>query len=534
MNNAVIVCYLTIITFAHSPTFAMFNPWQCLPTTDYLLTDNFVNRSDHDWETLYKTHKNELTNPNASGKKLQKLWHNVNVPNKPKKFLLGVSSSAYQIEGGLDKNNATAAFYQSKGLTTAMDAIDFWNRYKNDIQQMKTELGINSFRLSIAWERVEPEQGKYDENAIDTYIDIMKTLKEYDIEPVVVLHHYTIPTWFARNNGFEKKENINDFVTFAEKMYQALYQYVTYWSTFNAPEAYALKGYAKGDAAPGYVGKWQQVEEVLSNMLEAHVQIYQSIKSTTGLYNFLRLSDKSIPMPLIGIQKNIVLLDSSHENFLHTCLSPISAACCTAGNILQSEGFYSFFTTGTFYVNIPFQAYVSHTNTLAPQSLDWIGLNFYSNMKMFITKPQTELNEKRKTKNPTYRDYPEGIARAVQEIYSKIAQPLNIPLLITENGIATENNMLGEKKRTKFFYRTLFTITALIEDGYNIIGYLPWSSHDSYEWPTKEFIQAFGGRRYGFFNVNFTKNKKSKNYLKRTLKQSSHYYRDFIKSYNSH
>src|SRR5204863_8826149 len=103
------------------------------------------------------------------------------------------------------------------------------------------------------------------------------------------------------------------------------------------------------------------------------------------------------------------------------------------------------------------------------------------------------------------------------------------PIMITENGIATSKQ--ESKKREKFFQRTLFTIKTLIDDGYPIIGYLPWSSHDSYEWPTQEFSHAFGARHYGFFYVNFNKN--SRHYLKRTLKKSSHYYRDFIKSYSA-
>src|SRR5207248_10204114 len=57
-------------------------------------------------------------------------------------------------------------FYKSKNLPTADKAIDFWNRYPQDIKQMKNELGINSFRLSIAWDRIQPEQGIWDDAAI--------------------------------------------------------------------------------------------------------------------------------------------------------------------------------------------------------------------------------------------------------------------------------------------------------------------------------------------------------------------------------
>ena len=460
---------LVIIILCSKTLLTMFNTQHCEEAP-------VATAIEKNWQKLYKTHKNELTDPFIAGKQFAHTAQN---------FLFGISSSAYQIEGGLDDNNAIAAFYQSKGLPTAVDAIDFWHRYKDDIKQMKEELGINSFRLSIAWDRVEPMQGAYDQNAIDTYIDIIKTLKQYDIEPVVTLHHYTIPTWFAQIGGFEYSNNNHHFVSFAKKMYLELCHDVIYWSTFNAPEAYALKGYAKGDAAPGYTGKWQLVEQVLLNMLNAHVDIYQSIKGLNGLYYSLSTEDNAIPLPRIGIQKNIVLLDSSTDNALHWCLSPISALCCMTGNMLQSKGFYSFFATRTFEIHVPFLVNITYSNPLASSSLDWIGLNFYSNVNLFITSPQRETISSKTTENPTYRDYPEGIARAIKELYTEIAQPLNIPIMITENGIATSKQ--ESKKREKFFQRTLFTIKTLIDDGYPIIGYLPWSSHDSYEWPTQEF-----------------------------------------------
>lgn len=443
---------------------------------------------------------------------------------KQKDFFFGVSSSAYQIEGGLDENNATAHFYRTNNLQTADVAIDFWNKYENDIKQMKNELGINSFRLSIAWDRIQPNKNTWDESAIAHYVKIINTCKVYDIEPIVTLHQYTNPLWFDLLGGFEKKENSTYFVEFAKKMYTALHKNVTYWSTFNAPEAYAIKGYAKGENSPGINDDWQKVEEVLANMLDAHVTIYQTIKgSAEGLYQTYK-QENNIPTPQIGIQKNIIMLDSSTKTLAHTCLSPVTDTCCKAGNILQNDAFYTFFNSGTINIWIPSKVSIKHTNPLAKQSLDWIGINFYSNMFMAATTPVEETDPELSTENPRYRNYPEGIARAIEQIHANIAQPLNIPIIITENGIATQKNDAGEAKRKRFFQRALFTIKTLIQHGYDIIGYLPWSSHDSYEWPTQEFPEPFTKRLFGFFSVN-------RNTLERTLKPSSYYYRDFIKGY---
>ena len=194
-----------------------------------------------------------------------------------------------------------------------------------------------------------------------------------------------------------------------------------------------------------------------------------------------------------------------------------SASVSVIGEGAQNKGFFDFFTTGTFNVFAPKRIY--HFNEKAPQSIDWIGLNVYSNMLMRFTTRLEEVNEDKATANKTYRDYPEGIYRATEELYNRLAKPRNLPIIITENGIAT----LDDQKRTRFFQRTLFTIRMLIKEGYPIIGYTPWSSHDNYEWPTKKQPDPWD-RPYGFFAVDRGNN------FKRTLKPGAHYYRDFIKN----
>jgi beta-glucosidase len=430
--------------------------------------------------------------------------------NHPEKFLFGASSSSYQYEGGLDETNANAIFYIAKGLPSADIAIDFWNRYQTDIVQMKNELGINAFRISIAWERVQPNKNTWDIEALAQYAHIIKTLKANGIEPIVVLHHYTIPQWFAEMGGFEKTENIFYFVEFAKKMYEALHEEITYWSTFNAIEGYAFKGYYTLDGPPGTKKGLFTTEKVMYNMLNAHAQVYKAIKGRSGLYNEYKKINPTTINPQIGIQKNIVLFDPFSRPDQGICEKKGSQVICGFSSLLNNTMFFKLLY------------YKYH------DALDWIGLNIYSNMFMLYAQKQEEKDEERKTENLNYRDYPEGIYRAVKIISDKIAKPLNIPIIITENGIATKNDAQGNEKRTRFFRRALYTIRKLIEEGHNIIGYTPWASHDNYEWPSPKQPNPHD-RPYGLFEVNFDKN--SSDYLKRTLKPGAYYYRDFIKGY---
>lgn len=482
-------------------------------------------------KALVEAARNDAKNPSSQfTKKIMSRFL-----NKPEQFLFGASSSSYQYEGGLDEFNANASFYEDKGLRKAGKAIDFWNRYASDIKQMKEELGINCFRISIAWDRVEPLQGQYDTKAIETYVKIIKMLKDFGIEPIIVLHHYTIPRWFEEVGGFEKEENIQHFVTFAEKMCNALHPYVTYWSTFNAIEGYAFKGYVTLDGPPGKKPKsFYKSQLVMANMLNAHTKIYHKIKV---IYNLQYGKPNNAQ---VGIQKNIVILDPQAKASI--LIRTPSTVTSVIGEGLQNKGFFDYFTTGIFDVNVPEvnlygRKNVYYKNENGPHSIDWIGLNFYSNMEMrFGTKLEETDDDDRKTANINYRDYPEGIYRAIKIIFDRIAKPLNIPIIITENGIATLAKELTSQppdyddlKRTRFFKRVLYIIRKLIEKGYPIIGYTPWASHDNYEWPNEKQPNPFISRRYGFFHVNF--NIYSPDYLKRTLKVGAHYYRDFIKAF---
>ena len=483
-----------------------------------------------------------------------------NGPSDDKAFLFGVSSSHYQIEGGydelvfknpfsgkIDPSDASERFYQYMGYDRPGKAINFWNNYKEIIPQMKKELGINSFRLSIGWSRVIPtaeirndkESGSsylqpiIDHKALDHYADIVKTLRDNNIEPIVVFHHYTIPSWFEDIGGFACEENIDYFVEFCALVYAALHEHVTYWSTYNAIEGYAFKGYYKGEGSPGIKGDLHTTQVVMKNMLEAHVRIYQEIKKSYR--RFVQIND-TITEPLIGIQKNIIPMDIAQHSLWWT-LSFLSKEMASIATIIQNKGFYQFFTEGKFEicVSIPFKGSkgsvnISHINEDAPYCLDWIGVNHYSNMYMGPLTKALEPDKSRLTRNKNYRYYPEGLYRAIDEISKNIAIPVGklknknknpIPIIISENGIAATS---GEMRK-RFFQETLYTIMNAIHDGYNVIGYLPWSSHDNYEWGTKK-----GTKRYGFFAVDFND---ENNPLITGLKPSSLYYRDVLNTFFS-
>jgi len=466
------------------------------------------------------------------------ILHNHSIDIEPEDFLLGASSSAYQIEGGLDETSAAARFYQDKAeLPTAEDAIDFYHRYETDIEQLEQELHINAYRISIAWNRIQPQFGIFDMDAIEFYKNVIRALIARGIKPMVVFHHYDVPQWFEDLGGFELQENGKYFQEFCLKVYTELATELGYCliSMCNAPEGPAFKGYFTGDGTPGEKDNIQKTHTVIANM---YYELVDTARAIQRRYKKLHQENPLLQRPSIGTQINIVLIDP-YNNSLKTTLG------CAMGSYIQSGGTFDFLVNGVYSMYTPDADFMKTAKGLnvyrehkyAHKAFDWIGVNVYSNRFIDGFAPVTtviETDEERYTDNKNYRNYPEGIYRAVQIITEKVATPLGkirnkngkpLPIIVTENGIATKD----DGKRTRYFQRAIWTITQLIKEGYPVVGYLPWTSHDNFEWPTQDNPQGFDSKNYGFFAVNFDKN--SPDYMKRTLKDGSQYYANFAQGF---
>lgn len=466
-----------------------------------------------------------------------------NLDISPDEFLLGASSSAYQIEGGLDETSAAARFYHNKAhFPTAEDAIDFFHRYKEDIEQLAQELHINAYRISLAWNRIQPQKNIFDMQAIEFYRNVINALISHGIKPMVVFHHYDVPQWFEDLGGFELQENGKYFQDFCLRVYTELAEELGLClvSMCNAPEGPAFKGYFTGDGTPGEKDNAQKTHIVIANM---YYELVDTALAIQKKYRELKRTHPQLKRPSIGTQINVMFFDP-HKDSQKDWKSRLPTSLgCAMGSYIQSGGTFTFLVDGQYCMWTPDADFMKTAKGInvyryhaqAYKAFDWIGVNVYSNrffngFDQIVGDKLVEEDEERYTDNANYRNYPEGIYRAVEMIAKQVAEPLgklknkngkSLPIIVTENGIATKN----DGKRTRYFQKAIATITQLIKEGYPVIGYLPWTSHDNYEWPTVDNPEGFDAKNYGFFAVNFDKN--SPDYLQRTLKDGSRYYADF-------
>lgn len=415
----------------------------------------------------------------------------------PGDFLWGAGTSAYQVEGNCVNTDWHVWEHEvdADGKPRVKDkagiACDHWNKYQEDIDLIE-QIGLGVYRLSLAWDKIQPDKDTFDSNALEHYKNVVRALHERGIKVLIGFHHYADPLWFADLGGFTALENIDYFVRFCTHVFQSFHDdqmNADLWTIFNSPCGYAFHKYYVGDFPPGIKGDKQLTLTVLKHMCEAHVRVYQAAKKINNDF-------------YIGLLKNIIQIDPWRPwHPLDRCAAYMAAQMTDACQ-------FSFFTTGLFKVHIPLMVDIEYYNSMAPYSFDFVGLNYYSHTYIKNMQKMAHPDEI-KTNNPNYTVYPEGLYRAIAQVSDCLCKPVQnltgkeIPVYVTENGIAHDNPHV----RKLFFERYLYALHKAIADGYNVKGYIYWALMDNYEWG------YYGKKCYGLMHVDFDDPE-----LKRTIK----------------
>ena len=152
----------------------------------------------------------------------------------PANFLIGAATAAHQVEG----NNIHSDYWAQEQMPhsgfaePSLDACDHYNRYEEDIRLL-AQAGLNAYRFSIEWARIEPEEGKYDLAEVEHYRKVIRCCKENGVEPIVTLHHFSSPVWLIRKGGWEAQTVAEDFARYATFIIKELGSELKYVCTIN-------------------------------------------------------------------------------------------------------------------------------------------------------------------------------------------------------------------------------------------------------------------------------------------------------------
>ncbi len=379
----------------------------------------------------------------------------------PDNFLWGAATSAHQIEGGnvndwseWEKKNAERLAakakkkwepWQQEKFPEMFDpenhisgrACDHYNRYEEDLDIAKS-LGLNAFRISIEWSRIEPEEGKFDEREIEHYRKVIQAIRDRGMEPFVTLWHFTNPLWIEKMGGVENVKFPEKFAKYAYYSAKQLGDLVKYWMTFNEPTVIISNSYAKAEWPPQRK-KLFTLDKIYHNFAKAHNLSYKKIK-------------ESSKNSLVGFSNILHYIEPNNRN------SPLDNLSVKIAR---------------FYLN-------EKMLKLAFGKNDFLATNFYFHARLKF--PKKNMNKNEVTSDLGWEIYPEGIYRVLKSL-----KKYDLPIYITENGLADAK----DEQREKFIKDHLYWIHKAISEGTDVRGYFHWSLLDNFEWD-KGFWPRFG------------------------------------------
>ncbi|WP_095173465.1 MULTISPECIES: glycoside hydrolase family 1 protein [Blautia] len=408
-----------------------------------------------------------------------------------KGFLIGAATAAHQVEG-YNKNSDYWAMEHMKYTSFAepsLNAVDHYNRYEEDIKMM-AEAGLNAYRFSIEWARIEPVKGEFDEKEIEHYRKVLECCKKYGIEPVVTLLHFTSPKWLIKEGGWENEETIGLFADYCKYVVERLGSYMHYICTINEANmgiqiaaisarykaqmmekmqqgagTHANKEAAESTEGTVQVGlNMQKMMENMQKQAEENMEVFGVATPQVFVSSRTPEGDILVMKAHQAAKKAIKEVNANLQVGLTLSLHDIQAK---EGGEKRAEEEW----------NEEFLHYLPYI-----KEDDFFGLQNYTRSVIdangICAAPQgaglTQMD---------YEIYPQALEACIRKVYKE----LNIPIIVTENGIAVEDDTV----RVDFINKATDGVANCIADGISVKGYMYWSLMDNFEWQ-KGYSMTFG------------------------------------------
>ncbi|XP_076107988.1 lactase/phlorizin hydrolase-like isoform X2 [Mytilus galloprovincialis] len=442
----------------------------------------------------------------------------------PDDFMLITGTSAYQVEGGWNKDGKGESVLDHMLHTNGLQgnksgdvSCDSYNNYDKDIQLLK-DLGVPAYHFSISWTRILPDgtNTSLNQAGIDYYNNVINTLRKANIEPIVTLYHFDLPYQLERLGGWMNEETGNHFKNYADICMKYFGDRVTKWITINDPLKVATNNSAPGKPVSYIAGK---------NLMLAHAAVYHLYNKTykakqKGMVSIalntewfepknpknpqdIQAAERALQFHLGWFANPIIkhgdypeVMKSGNKNS-----EKLPRLTKQESNILK--GTVDFLAVNTFTVK-----------TVTPDNE--FNVNFRSDFDKDVGV-KVDVDPKLKgTCKTDLKVAPWGI----RKLLNWINYNYNIPVLVTENGIC-DNGKIKDLQRIDFHRQSINEVLKAIKyDGCKVIGYSAWSFLDSFDWDN-EYKSPFGLVHVDFNSQNRT----------RTQKSSFKFYKQLIKEH---
>lgn len=435
---------------------------------------------------------------------------------------LGVSTSAYQIEGAWDVDGRTPSVWDTfshtpgkvRGNANGDVASDHYHHWKQDLDYVEW-LGAKAYRFSFSWTRILPT-GRPDminRKGVEFYNQVIDYAVSKNITLLATLFHWDSPQSLQDEyGGWQDDRMIDDIVAYADTCFQLFGDRVRHWMTLNEPLTYVNLGYGNGYHAPGL--SVPNPYEVAHRSIMAHARIYKLYHekyaheqggaiSIALNSDFVRPLDPENPEDRSAAQRGLLWRMGTYADplFFGDYPQEMRERC---GDRLPRfhedvQGTLDFFS-------------LNHYTTLEARPAPNNDYTFFTDPQATETFPQGSVP----TIAPWLHVFPQGIYGMIgwlQDRYDLRSKGMD--LVISESGVATPPAQVQDDLRISYIDGYINKALQAQEDfGLNLTYYCAWSLIDNFEW-TEQYLQAFG-----LISVDFGREDR-----KRTPKNSAHWLR---------
>lgn len=427
----------------------------------------------------------------------------------PSDFTWGVATSAFQIEGGASADGKGPSIWDTfcatpgniKDGSDGSIACDHYRRYRDDVALLAS-LGVDAYRFSMAWSRVQPTgRGAWNPAGFDFYDRLLDELARRDVKAHLTLYHWDLPQGLQDDGGWLNRDTAYRFADYAHEVTRRFGDRIEAIATHNEPWCTANLGYGNAQFAPG-VADLKQSIQVSHHLLLSHGLAMTAMR---GLHTPAKLGivlNQWTADPATGSQADRDLAAFEYARSTQWFMDPIF------------KGHYPELALRAHGANAP--EVRAGDFDIIRQPIDFLGCNYYFRAWCSAATPPLPMPGAQGFTDMGWEIYPQGLTELLLKLKEEYDLP---PVYITENGMANADvvtdGAVHDGARIAFVRSHLEALRAAMAAGVDVKGYFLWSLLDNFEW------NSGYEKRFGIVHVDYATQQ-------RTLKESALWYRDFL------
>jgi len=379
----------------------------------------------------------------------------------PATFWWGTGNSSTQCEGAAPASD-WRAWEEAGHAPPSLEGNDFAARHAEDFALL-SGIGLDHFRLSLEWARLEPEPGRRDPSEVERYRSLLQAGRDAGMNMWVTAHHFTLPRWFADMGSFgDERARTYYWVRHIEFLAETFGDLVFGWKPINEPQAYALCGWLLGVHPPGRT----DFAEAGRMLVATHLAQHEAWKVLGGGYQ---------PVATIHNLSPAIPLDDTDDS--RSAAATLDAVTCDVWIGMLRDGI----------LRLPELPGAPATEPIVDpdfvDAFDLIGFSYYNATGLMAEPSMEDLGGVVPAPYPPdgevgplgYVPWSEGLRMVLDRLHDELPDK---PLLVSEYGIGTTD----DERRCRHIEEGIDIVTDALARGIDVRGFFHWTGVDNYEW----------------------------------------------------